>query len=131
MSKKLNLTRCTSIGLKQNAKARGPKMEQTKTTGNVPEKKFSTGVISATVWRNVGTGKNGAVEYNTVTLQRRYTDKDGKWKSTSSLRVNDLPKATLVLQKAYEYLVLKEDQGTPGGSVGMHNDDIIEEEIVM
>src|SRR3989344_9534827 len=88
-------------------------MKTNESSGNHPEKKFSTGVISATVWKNTGTSKNGGpVEYRTITLQRRYADKEGKWKSTNSLRLNDLPKASLVLQKAYEYLVLKEDQGT-------------------
>ncbi|MFH2027862.1 MAG: hypothetical protein ABIJ08_01875 [Nanoarchaeota archaeon] len=77
-------------------------------TGKLPEKKFSTGAISATIWKNQGKSKNGeSVEYNTITLQRRYTDKDGKWQTANSMRVADLPKATLVLQKAYEYLVLK------------------------
>lgn len=103
-------------------------MEKNRSTGNQPEKKFSTGVISATVWKNNGTSKNGSpVEYRTITLQRRYADKDGKWKSTNSLRLNDLPKASLVLQKAYEYLVLKDDQGTsPNG-----DEETIEEEIVL
>jgi len=78
--------------------------------GNMPEKRFSTGAISATVWKNNGISKrNGEdIEYSTVSLQRSYKDKDGKWQTTSSLRVNDLPKATLVLHKAYEYLVLRE-----------------------
>ena len=59
-----------------------------------------------------------------MNLQRRYADKDGVWKSTDSLRVNDLPKAVLVLQKAYEYLVLREGQGaSPEGDS--------DEEIVM
>lgn len=77
---------------------------------NTPEKKFSTGAISATVWRNNGTSKKTgeSVEYNTTTLQRRYKDKGGNWQTSGSLRVNDLPRASLVLQKAYEYLVLKE-----------------------
>jgi len=80
-----------------------------KNAGNQPEKKFSTGAISATVWKNQATSKKTgeSVEYRTVTLQRRYTDKDGKWQTSSSFRITDLPKATLVLQKAYEYLVLK------------------------
>ena len=86
-------------------------------TGNQPEKKFSTGAISATVWKNKGTSKrNGEpVEFRTITLQRRYTDKEGKWQTSNSLRLNDLPKASLVLQKAYEYLVLK-GQGTVSSS---------------
>jgi hypothetical protein len=78
---------------------------------NVPEKRFSTGVINATVWKNLGKSKKTGeeVEYSTISLQRRYTDKDGAWKSTSSLRINDLPKASLVLSKAYEFLVLREN----------------------
>lgn len=78
---------------------------------NLPEKKFSTGAISATVWRNEGKTKDGeSTEFQTVTLQRRYQDKEGNWQSTANLRVNDLPKAALVLQKAYEYVVLKEGE---------------------
>ena len=83
--------------------------EESAKTGNQPEKKFSTGAISAAIWKNHGTSKKDGsnVEFKTITLQRRYTDKEGKWQTTSSLRLNDLPKANLVLQKAYEYLVLK------------------------
>ena len=89
-------------------------MEKIKTeniTGNLPEKKFSTGALVATVWQNQGTSKNGEdVSYRTVSFQRRYKDPSGEWKSTSTLRVNDLPKASLVLQKAYEYLVMRDMQ---------------------
>ena len=81
-------------------------MEQ-KNEKNLPEKKFSTGAVSATVWRNERVSKEGAVsEYRTVSLQRRYTDGDGKWHSTNTLRVNDLPKAALVISEAYRFLVL-------------------------
>lgn len=84
---------------------------KTETIGNVPEKKFSTGGLSATVWENQGKNKEGLdVSYRTVSFQRRYMDKNGEWQSTSTLRVNDLPRASLVLQKAYEYLVMKELQ---------------------
>ena len=107
-------------------------MQTTKqVTGNHPEKKISTGAISATIWKNIGTAKTGApAEYRTITLQRRYADKDGTWKSTNSLRVNDLPKAALVLQKAYEYLVLKDGQDA-APSTGADKDEFIEEDIVM
>ncbi|MBD3249763.1 hypothetical protein GF336_06985 [Candidatus Woesearchaeota archaeon] len=77
--------------------------------GGMPEKKFSTGVIQATVWKNKGQSKDGQeTEFRTISLQRRYTDKSGEWKSTNSMRINDLPKAALVLHKAYEYVVLKD-----------------------
>ena len=80
-------------------------------SGNIPEKKFSTGSLSATVWQNQGKSKEGDdVSFRTVSFQRRYKDKNGEWQSTNTLRINDLPKASLVLQKAYEYLVMRELQ---------------------
>ena len=85
-------------------------------TGNLPEKKFRAGAISATIWQNQGQNQQGdAVEYRTISLDRVYKDKDGNWKNTNSLRVNDLPKATLALQKAYEYLVVGQDTLNGGG----------------
>ncbi len=101
-------------------------MENTEKAGNKPEKKFSTGAISATVWKNSGTSKKDGsqVEFRTITLQRVYTDKEGNWKSTNSLRLNDLPKASLVLNKAYEYLVIKEQDASPAGETNV-------EEIIM
>lgn len=79
--------------------------------GNLPEKKFRAGAISATVWLNKGQRANGEEsEYKTISIERSYTDKDGKWQSTNSLRVNDLPKACVVLQKAYESVVFKEQE---------------------
>jgi hypothetical protein len=77
--------------------------------GNVPEKKFRAGAVSATVWLNHGQRANGEEsEFRTIALERSYLDKDGKWQSTSSFRIGDLPKAFVVIQKAYEHLVLNE-----------------------
>jgi len=77
-------------------------------TRNLPERKFRAGAICATVWKNAGISKDGQqTQYRTVSFERGYKDRDGEWKSTSSLRVNDLPRAALVLQKAYEYIALK------------------------
>lgn len=84
-------------------------MNQTNELGsNLPEKKFRAGAISATIWRNQITTKDGQDrEIRTVSFQRSYKDKDSdEWKTTSSLRTMDLPKAVVVLNKAYEYLVL-------------------------
>ncbi len=72
-----------------------------------PEIKFKAGAVSATVWRNHGHSRTGEdTEYRTVSLERVYPDKEGKWQSTNSLRVNDLPRAWLVLQKAFEHVTL-------------------------
>ena len=90
--------------MKKNRKEEEEKME------NKPERKFRAGAISATVWLNQGQNKEGEpTEYNTISIERSYKDKEGNWQSTNSLRKNDLPKASLVLQKAYEHLVLNKE----------------------
>lgn len=73
---------------------------------NMPLKKFRAGPVVATVWNNQT--KDGESEYKTVSFERSYKDQEGNWKTTNSLRTNDLPKASLVLQKAYEYIALAE-----------------------
>ena len=77
---------------------------------NYPEKKFRAGPIVATVWSNENKTKDGEiVSYKTVSCQRTYKDKNNQWQTTASLRMNDLPKAILVLTKAYEALSLADD----------------------
>lgn len=72
---------------------------------NMPEKKYVAGSVSATIWVN----KNDDKEYKTISIQRNYKDKNDQWQSTNILRVNDLPKAKMVLDKAYEYITLKKE----------------------
>ena len=72
---------------------------------NHPEKKFSTGALTATIWKNEG--KEGT--FNTISVERRFKDKKDEWQSTSTLRVNDLPKVAVLVNKAFEHLVLKEE----------------------
>ncbi len=100
-----------------------PEMQQIKSkisaqhapSGNAPERKFRAGPVSATIWQNAGRGSAGEpVTYKTVSLQRVYKDKNGAWQSTNSLRLADIPKAAVVLQKAYEYLVLRENVSEEG-----------------
>jgi hypothetical protein len=71
------------------------------TNGNVL-RHIRVGGVEATVWKNVYGEKTSF----SVTLQRNYKDKNGEWKTTYSLRQNDLPKALLALQKAFEHVAL-------------------------
>lgn len=73
---------------------------------NKPEKKFRAGAISATVWKNIQEKDGVEFEFFSVSLERGYKDKAGQWKTTASMRVMDLPKASLVLNEAYRYVVL-------------------------
>ena len=72
---------------------------------NTPEKKFRAGTVSATVWKNQSKEGN---EFSSVSFAKGYKDANGEWQSTSHLNVNDLPKALVVIGKAFEHLSLKE-----------------------
>jgi hypothetical protein len=74
---------------------------------NPPQKKFVAGAISATIWKNEKHIQDTEFEITSVSLQKNYKDKEGNWKTTHSFKANDIPKAKLVLDKAYEYLTLK------------------------
>ena len=76
----------------------------------MPETKFRSGAITATIWSNETVRDGKKVEYKTVSFERSYKDKDDTWKTTNSLRTTDLPKAILVLSKAYEHLALNAEE---------------------
>ena len=83
-----------------------------------PVKKYQAGSVSLAVWKNVYVdGKDGreGVLYS-VTLERRYKDHSGAWQSTSSFHANDLPRALLLLQKAYEFITLEADATAADGN---------------
>jgi len=87
------------------------KTQEINMTGNLPERKFRAGAISATVWSNKTKNKTGEeVQYKTISVDRCYKDKDGQWQTTNSMRVNDLPKAWTVLMEAYKHIVFKEQE---------------------
>lgn len=69
---------------------------------NLPLTSFRAGAVRATVWEN----QSADAKFNTISLDRSYKDKNGEWQKSSTLRINDLPKASMVLGKAYEYLIL-------------------------
>jgi hypothetical protein len=74
----------------------------------MPEKKYKAGAISATIWQNTGTKDGKEFKYYSVSVERNYMDDNKEWKTTSSFRLNDLPRIKLLVDKVYDYLVLKE-----------------------
>lgn len=74
--------------------------------GKRPEKEFSSGAIRATIWNNETQKEGKPINFHTVSFERSYKDRNGDWKTTSALRVNDIPRASLVLSKAYEYIAM-------------------------
>ncbi len=74
-----------------------------------PEISFKVGAVRAAIFRNTIQRGAQTVNIGKVVLEVRYRDKDGQWKSTHSMSANELPKAILALQKAYEYLMSKKE----------------------
>lgn len=87
-------------------------------TKNKPVKKYRAGAVSATVWNNQGKQEDGKeFSYSTISLERSYKDRAGAWQTTNSLRINDLPRAEVVLHQAYEFLVLNKDGEAEEGEI--------------
>ena len=77
---------------------------------SAPVKKYQSGAINLAIWENKAQTANGERTFYSVTFDRRYKDnKTDEWKSTNSLRENDIPKLKMLLDKAYEYINLKDD----------------------
>ncbi len=73
---------------------------------NKPEKKFSCGSISASLWANTKVVTGETVKFYSVTINKTY--KEGEdWKYTNSFNIEDLPKVALVATEAYKYIRLK------------------------
>ncbi len=69
-----------------------------------PETVFKVGAVRASVFRNIIEKNGQTIPLPKVAIEVRYKDKTGQWQGTNSLSLNDLPKAILALQKAFEYL---------------------------
>lgn len=70
-----------------------------------PEITFKAGAVRASVFQNLISKDGRQIPLPKVVVEVRYKDKMGQWQGTNSMSVNDLPKAILALQKAFEYLM--------------------------
>ena len=85
-------------------------MKSNKGNGKRPEQAFQFGAVRAAIWSNTATDKKGQTfDATKVALDRAYKDAEGDWQHTNRFGLNDIPKAILALQKAYEYLVTRRE----------------------
>ena len=78
----------------------------------LPAKKFKAGAITATIWNNEAFVDGKIASYSTVSLQRTYKDKTGKWQHAQSFRTTDLPKVALVINEAFKELSMSQKNET-------------------
>jgi len=68
--------------------------------------KIRVGGMEATAWNNAMKSPSGeTVDRVAVTIDRRYRDSDGNWKTSSSLSLNDLMKAEVAIRHAIDRII--------------------------
>ena len=72
--------------------------------GNKPVGRIGAGAVQAAVWENEIEVNGTTRTVLKVTLDRRYKDKSGNWKSSQSFSRNEIPLAILCLSKAFDLL---------------------------
>ena len=70
-----------------------------------PTWKCRAGSVSVAIWDNETPVNGKTVVIRKATLERRYTDKDGNWKSSNSFGRNEIPMALYCLSKAFSRIV--------------------------
>ena len=70
-----------------------------------PVVRFRAGQVSAVLWENEISTNDQKVMVLKASVQRRYKDKDGQWKSSTSFSRNEIPLAIYCLEKCFEHIV--------------------------
>jgi len=88
-----------------------------------PVQKFRAGQVSCALWENEISVNGGSRKIKALkaTVERRYKDSDGEWKSSGSFARNEIPLALWCLQKAFDHMI--EEANT-------RSDDSIDEETI-
>lgn len=75
---------------------------------NQPLKKISVGRVSAAIWENNATVNGKEVKILKASLERRYTDKDGNWKSSNSFSRDEIAQAIYCLGRCYDTIATEQ-----------------------
>ena len=70
-----------------------------------PEQQFRVGAVIASIYRNTSKAGTEQRTYKSVRLHREFKDRYGQFQASHWLNQNDVPKAMLALQRAYEHLM--------------------------
>ena len=82
---------------------------------NRPVKVFKAGAFKASIFQNESLYPNSDSLRYRVVIDRSYKDAQGVWKSTNGFSVlTDVPKAILVLSKAYEFIAMAQSETSNG-----------------
>ena len=86
-----------------------------------PLKKFRAGQVSCALWENEVTVGNRKIHVLKATIERRYKDASGEWKSSQSFGRQEIPLVRWCLDKAFDVIV---------GEQGSQAEDAPEEQVL-
>jgi hypothetical protein len=75
-----------------------------------PIRKFRAGTVTCSLWENEILIDGESRTVVKATLERRYKDHSGDWKSSNSYSRNEVPLAIYALQKAFEAMLEKQPE---------------------
>ena len=78
-----------------------------------PVAKYRAGQVSCALWENEAKVDGRTVTMLKATVERRYKDKNGDWKSSGSFSRNEIPLAIHCLSKAFDYIIEKQAEDAP------------------
>ncbi|MFC1765389.1 hypothetical protein ACFL6U_25375 [Planctomycetota bacterium] len=67
--------------------------------------KYKAGQVSGALWENEIAVNGKVMTVLKASVQRRFKDKDGQWKSSASFNRNEIPMAIHCLQKCFERII--------------------------
>ena len=79
-----------------------------------PVKKFRAGQVACALWENDIVVQGSTKKVLKASIERRYKDASGTWKSSGSFSRNEIPLAIYCRQKAFEAII--EDQQERAGN---------------
>jgi hypothetical protein len=83
-----------------------------------PIEKFRAGQVSCALWENeISVSGGRKVRVLRATVERRYKDSDGEWKSSGSFGRNELPLVIYCLTKAFAYIVDEQNTGSEDSGI--------------
>jgi len=85
-----------------------------------PVAKFRAGQVSCALWENQATIDGRIVTVLKATIERRYRDAGGAWKSSNSFGRNEIPLAVYCLQRAFDHIVEKQAEEEPVSEEEVH-----------
>lgn len=79
---------------------------------NRPVKEFRMGSVRISLWENRVEQDGMAVARHSATLNKRYRDKEGQWRDTTTLFADDLLRVAMLAQQAAVWMDVKERDPT-------------------